>query len=43
MIKHVYFCFGEHVIGKEVESALQEAMEEQMWTMNFIKCAAQLF
>jgi hypothetical protein len=28
-IKH-YFCFGEHVIGKEVESALQEAMQEQM-------------
>jgi metal-sulfur cluster biosynthetic enzyme len=25
-IKH-YICFCEHVIGKEVESALQEAMQ----------------
>jgi non-ribosomal peptide synthetase component E (peptide arylation enzyme) len=29
-IKHYISAFGEHVIGKEVESALQEAMEEQM-------------
>jgi hypothetical protein len=29
-IKHYISAFGEHVIGKEVECALKEAMEEQI-------------
>lgn len=41
-IKHYISAFGEHVIGKEVESALQEAMEETDVRVNEFTVAPQI-
>lgn len=41
-IKHYISAFGEHVIGKEVESALQEAMEATNVRVNEFTVAPQI-
>ena len=41
-IKHFISAFGEHVIGKEVESAIQEAMEGTGVTVNEFTVAPQI-
>ncbi|WP_333599010.1 GH3 auxin-responsive promoter family protein [Flavobacterium sp.] len=41
-IKHYISAFGEHVIGKEVESALQEAMEGSTIRVNEFTVAPQI-
>ncbi|AJH16752.1 GH3 auxin-responsive promoter family protein [Myroides profundi] len=41
-IKHFISAFGEHVIGKEVESAIQEAMEGTSVTVNEFTVAPQI-
>lgn len=41
-IKHYISAFGEHVIGKEVESALKEAMEGINVTVNEFTVAPQI-
>lgn len=41
-IKHYISAFGEHVIGKEVESALQEAMEGTLVRVNEFTVAPQI-
>jgi hypothetical protein len=41
-IKHYISAFGEHVIGKEVESALNEAMEGSGVTVNEFTVAPQI-
>lgn len=41
-IKHYISAFGEHVIGKEVESALQEAMEGSSTRVNEFTVAPQI-
>ena len=41
-IKHYISAFGEHVIGKEVESALQEAMEGTTIRVNEFTVAPQI-
>jgi phenylacetate-coenzyme A ligase PaaK-like adenylate-forming protein len=41
-IKHYISAFGEHVIGKEVESALQEAMENTNIRVNEFTVAPQI-
>lgn len=41
-IKHYISAFGEHVIGKEVESALQEAMEGTNIRINEFTVAPQI-
>ncbi|MDM1379696.1 GH3 auxin-responsive promoter family protein [Myroides marinus] len=41
-IKHYISAFGEHVIGKEVESAIQEAMEGTTVTVNEFTVAPQI-
>ncbi len=41
-IKHYISAFGEHVIGKEVESALQEAMEGTTVRVNEFTVAPQI-
>ncbi|OYU81341.1 MAG: hypothetical protein CFE23_04395 [Flavobacterium sp. BFFFF1] len=41
-IKHFISAFGEHVIGKEVESALQEAMEHTEIRVNEFTVAPQI-
>ncbi|MDI9309255.1 MAG: GH3 auxin-responsive promoter family protein [Limnohabitans sp.] len=41
-IKHFISAFGEHVIGKEVESALKEAMEGINVTINEFTVAPQI-
>ncbi|MFM9989429.1 GH3 auxin-responsive promoter family protein [Flavobacterium sp.] len=42
-IKHYISAFGEHVIGKEVESALQEAMQNTSVRVNEFTVAPQIF
>lgn len=41
-IKHYISAFGEHVIGKEVESALKEAMENTTISVNEFTVAPQI-
>lgn len=41
-IKHYISAFGEHVIGKEVEAALQEAMEGTSVSVNEFTVAPQI-
>jgi len=41
-IKHYISAFGEHVIGKEVESALKEAMEDTNVRVNEFTVAPQI-
>ncbi|CAM3632792.1 hypothetical protein FSS13T_11950 [Flavobacterium saliperosum S13] len=41
-IKHYISAFGEHVIGKEVEAALQEAMEDTEVRVNEFTVAPQI-
>ena len=41
-IKHYISAFGEHVIGKEVESALQEAMQNTRVRVNEFTVAPQI-
>jgi hypothetical protein len=41
-IKHYISAFGEHVIGKEVEHALQEAMEDTEIRVNEFTVAPQI-
>jgi hypothetical protein len=41
-IKHYISAFGEHVIGKEVEAALQQAMEETNISVNEFTVAPQI-
>lgn len=41
-IKHYISAFGEHVIGKEVESALKEAMEDTDVSVNEFTVAPQI-
>jgi GH3 auxin-responsive promoter len=41
-IKHYISAFGEHVIGKEVESALQEAMQDTQIRVNEFTVAPQI-
>ena len=41
-IKHFISAFGEHVIGKEVEQALKEAMKETMVQINEFTVAPQV-
>lgn len=41
-IKHFISAFGEHVIAKEVESALQEAIEETKVSVNEFTVAPQI-
>ena len=41
-IKHYISAFGEHVIGKEVESALQEAMQNTQVRVNEFTVAPQI-
>lgn len=41
-IKHYISAFGEHVIGKEVEAALQEAMEATNVSVNEFTVAPQI-
>ena len=41
-IKHYISAFGEHVIGKEVEHALQEAMENTSIRVNEFTVAPQI-
>lgn len=41
-IKHYISAFGEHVIGKEVEAALQQAMEGTNITVNEFTVAPQI-
>ncbi|WP_264520027.1 GH3 auxin-responsive promoter family protein [Flavobacterium sp. N1994] len=41
-IKHYISAFGEHVIGKEVESALKEAMENSTIRVNEFTVAPQI-
>ncbi|MFD2908582.1 GH3 auxin-responsive promoter family protein [Flavobacterium ardleyense] len=41
-IKHYISAFGEHVIGKEVEAALQEAMQETEVRVNEFTVAPQI-
>lgn len=41
-IKHFISAFGEHVIGKEVEAALQKAMEETAISVNEFTVAPQI-
>jgi hypothetical protein len=41
-IKHYISAFGEHVIGKEVECALKEAMENTTITVNEFTVAPQI-
>src|SRR5690606_22590558 len=41
-IKHFISAFGEHVIGKEVESALQEAMENSTARVTEFTVAPQI-
>ncbi|WP_395052686.1 GH3 auxin-responsive promoter family protein [Flavobacterium sp.] len=41
-IKHFISAFGEHVIGKEVETALQEAMKNTTITVNEFTVAPQI-
>lgn len=41
-IKHYISAFGEHVIGKEVESALQEAMQGTIIRVNEFTVAPQI-
>lgn len=41
-IKHYISAFGEHVIGKEVESALKEAMEHTQIRINEFTVAPQI-
>jgi hypothetical protein len=41
-IKHYISAFGEHVIGKEVECALQEAMEKTNVRVNEFTVAPQI-
>jgi len=41
-IKHYISAFGEHVIGKEVESALREAMAGEAVTVNEFTVAPQI-
>ena len=41
-IKHYISAFGEHVIGKEVESALNEAMQDTLVTVNEFTVAPQI-
>jgi hypothetical protein len=41
-IKHYISAFGEHVIGKEVESALQEAMQHTQVRVNEFTVAPQI-
>jgi hypothetical protein len=41
-IKHYISAFGEHVIGKEVESALQEAMQGTSVSVNEFTVAPQI-
>ncbi len=41
-IKHFISAFGEHVIGKEVEVALQEAMQDSNITINEFTVAPQI-
>ncbi|WP_395077919.1 GH3 auxin-responsive promoter family protein [Flavobacterium sp.] len=41
-IKHYISAFGEHVIGKEVECALQEAMEDTNISINEFTVAPQI-
>ena len=40
-IKHFISAFGEHVIGKEVEQALQDAMEQHEFTISEFTVAPQ--
>ncbi|MFK7033106.1 GH3 family domain-containing protein [Flavobacterium oreochromis] len=41
-IKHYISAFGEHVIGKEVETALEEAMKDSTITINEFTVAPQI-
>lgn len=41
-IKHFISAFGEHVIGKEVEQALQEALKESQATVSEFTVAPQI-
>ena len=41
-IKHYISAFGEHIIGKEVECALQEAMQHSNITVNEFTVAPQI-
>jgi len=41
-IKHFISAFGEHVIGKEVEQAMQDAMEKTKLTINEFTVAPQI-
>ncbi|NBL65775.1 hypothetical protein GV828_11245 [Flavobacterium sp. NST-5] len=41
-IKHYISAFGEHVIGKEVEEALKEAMQDSNVTVNEFTVAPQI-
>ncbi|SFA97077.1 GH3 auxin-responsive promoter [Flavobacterium swingsii] len=41
-IKHYISAFGEHVIGKEVESAMQEAMQNTAVSVNEFTVAPQI-
>ena len=41
-IKHYISAFGEHVIGKEVETALQEAMQNTQVSVNEFTVAPQI-
>ncbi|MAM28044.1 MAG: hypothetical protein CMC13_03395 [Flavobacteriaceae bacterium] len=40
-IKHFISAFGEHVIGKEVEQAMQDAMEQHQFTISEFTVAPQ--
>jgi hypothetical protein len=41
-IKHFISAFGEHVIGKEVEAAIEEAMQDSNVTINEFTVAPQI-
>jgi hypothetical protein len=41
-IKHFISAFGEHVIGKEVEQAIQDAMEKTSLIVNEFTVAPQI-
>ena len=41
-IKHFISAFGEHVIGKEVEQAMQEVMQEHQFSISEFTVAPQI-
>ena len=41
-IKHFISAFGEHVIGKEVEQAMQEAMQQYKFSISEFTVAPQI-